>query len=343
MFIMSDQNAPTETLSPSRQVMQFLWPGAMAAEAICVAAKLGIADLLGEDLKSASELARAVGAEAATLARLLAALATMGIFSGNHEDGFRNTELSKTLRSDHPESMRNWAIFLGAPFVLRPLGELEQAVKTGATPFDRSFGKGFFDYLADNPSDSAIFNAAMSSGSSMSASAIVAAYDFSRFRQIIDVGGGHGALLEGILLANPMPHGVLFDLPSVVAGADSLRTGSLAGRCQVVGGDFFQFVPEGDAYLLKGIVHDWSDGDAERILRCCRRSISADGRLILLETVLRPHDKPASGMMDLLMLVLVGGRERTEQDFRALLGQGGFSLLRVIQAGPSFLLECAPL
>jgi O-methyltransferase len=226
--------------------------------------------------------------------------------------------------------------------VWRPLGALEQAVETGAAPFERSFGKGFFDYLAGNPGDSAIFNAAMSSGSSMSASAVVAAYDFSRFRQIVDMGGGHGALLEGILSANPELRGVLFDLPSVVAGADRLRTGSLAGRCQVVGGDFFQSVPESDAYLLKGIVHDWSDGDATRILTCCRRAISADGTLLLFETVLGPHDAPASGLMDLLMLVLVGGRERTEQDFRSLLGQAGFKLRRVIPAGTSSLLECAP-
>jgi hypothetical protein len=339
---MSEQSSATETQSPSRQVMQFLWPGAMVAQAIYVAAKLGIADLLGEGLKSASELAQAVGASPTTLGRLLSALTTVGIFSGSDENGFRNTELSETLRRDHPESIRNWAIFLGAPFVWRPLGALEHAVETGAAPFDRCFGKRFFDYLAGNPGDSAIFNAAMSLGSSMSASGIIAAYDFSCFRQIVDVGGGHGALLEGILAANPKLRGVLVDLPSVVAGADGLRTGNLAGRCEVVAGDFFQSVPESDAYLLKGIVHDWSDGDAARILRCCRRAISADGRLLLFETVLGPHDTPATGMMDLLMLVLVDGRERTEQDFRALLKKEGFSLLRMIPVGTSYLLECAP-
>ncbi len=336
MGIMSEQ-------SPSRQVMQFLWPGAMATQAIHVAAKLGIADLLAIGPRSAPELALAVGADAATLARLLTALTTMGMFAGNDREGFRNTELSETLRSDHPESMRNWAIFFGASFVWSPLGALEQAVQTGAAPFDRIFGKGFFDYLGGNPGDSAIFNAAMTSGSSMSASAVAAAYDFSRFQQLVDVGGGHGALLAGILSANPNLRGVLFDLPSVVAGADLVRSENLAGRCQVAAGDFFQSVPESDAYLLKGIVHDWNDSDAARILRSCRRAISPNGTLILFEKVLGPHDEAAGGLMDLLMLVLVGGRERTEQDFRALLLQAGFSLLRVIPIGTSSLLECAPI
>jgi hypothetical protein len=342
MQMMSEQKSPIGPQPPSLKVMQLLWPGAMAAQAIYVAAKLGIADLLGEGLKSASELAHLVSADPATLGRLLAALTTMGIFSGSSESGFRNTELSETLRSDHPESMRNWALFLGAPFVWRPLGALEEAVETGVAPFDRCFGEQFFDYLASHDDDSAIFNAAMSSGSSMTASAVAAAYDFSGFQQIVDVGGGHGALLKGILSANPKLRGVLFDLPSVVAGADGLRTGSLAERCQVVGGDFFQSVPESDAYLLKGIVHDWSDRDAARILRCCRRAISADGTLLLFETVLGPNDAPAQGMMDLLMLVLVAGRERTEQHFRALLKEEGFLLLRLIPVGASYILECAP-
>jgi hypothetical protein len=342
MRMMGEQKSATVPRSPSLQVMQFLWPGPMAAQAIYVAAKLSIADLLGDGLKSASELARIVSVDPATLGRLLTALTTMGIFSGSDETGFRNTELSETLRSDHKESMRNLAIFLGAPFVWRPLGALEQAVETGTASFDRCYGKQFFDYLAGHAGDSAIFNAAMSSGSSMSTSAVVTAYDFSRFQQIVDVGGGHGALLEGILSANPKLRGVLFDLPSVVAGADGLRTGSLTGRCQVIGGDFFQSVPESDAYLLKGVVHDWSDRDAARILRCCRRAISADGTLLLFETVLGPHDALANEMMDLLMLVLVDGRERTEQDFRTLLKEEGFSLLRMIPVGTSYILECAP-
>jgi len=214
---------------------------------------------------------------------------------------------------------------------------------TGKPAFDQVYGDSFFHYLSAHPSDAAVFAAAMTAGSVSAVAPLLAAYDFSQFTRIVDIGGGQGALLEAILTANPNLQGVLYDLPEVVAGADRLRTGSIADRCEILGGDFFKDVPNnGDAYLLKGIIHDWDDNDAEKILKNCRRSISPEGRLLLLETVLNPSSEPARGLMDMLMLTVVGGRERTELDFRALLQRAGFSLSRVIHTGGTDIVEGLP-
>jgi SAM-dependent methyltransferase len=171
--------------------------------------------------------------------------------------------------------------------------------------------------------------------------AIVDAYDFSRFERIVDIGGGHGALLLAILTANPRVQGVLYDLAGVVAGASVPST--VADRLEIVAGDFFEGVPAGaDAYLLKGIIHDWNDASAGAILRNCRRAIRPDGRLFIMDNVLIPSSDPASALMDLLMMVVTGGRERTESEFRSLLREAGFSLVKVIPTAGHSILESRP-
>src|SRR5262249_1520702 len=151
----------------------------------------------------------------------------------------------------------------------------------------------FFEYLNSHPDDAAVFNAAMTSGSSVGVSAILSAYDFSKFRRIADVGGGHGALLHAILSANPNLHGLLVDLPKVVAGATTLREGPIGSRCEIVGVDFFESIPSGaDAYVMKHVIHDWNDEDALKILRNCRRAIPTRGTLLLIEWVLKPLNEP---------------------------------------------------
>jgi len=213
--------------------------------------------------------------------------------------------------------------------------ELSATVATGQPAFNHVFGMSFFEYLAAHPDDAAVFNAAMTSVSSVELPAIIAAYDFSGFHRIVDVGGGEGALLHGILSANPKLRGVLFDLPPVVAGAAALRSGAMTGRCEIVGGDFFQTVPEGaDAYLMRVVIHDWNDEDALKILKNCRRAVPTHGKLLLIESVLKPSNQPDPGRFnDLTMLVLApGGRERTESEFAELLRQAGFALTRVIPA-----------
>lgn len=313
------------------QMVQLLL-GFMATQAISVAAKLGITDLVRETPKTADELALVTQAHSPSLQRLLRMLTSVGVFAEDEAGRFQHTPLSETLRRDHPQSVRDGFIMLGAPFCWRPWGELYETVITGQPAFDRIYGTSLFEYLASHPDDAVVFNAAMTASSSFILPAILAAYDFSRFECLVDVGGSQGALLHGILSANPKLRGVLFDLPAVVAGAAAVRTGAIAERCDVVGGDFFQAVPAGaDAYVMKFIIHDWNDEAALQILRNCRRAIRPDGNLLLIERVLKPSNQPDSGKFaDVNMLVVLKGRERTEAEFCALLGEAGFSLTRVI-------------
>jgi len=321
--------------------MEYVWPGIIAAQAIYVAAKLRIADLLASGPKTIAELASESGTHPPTLERLLRALSTLEMFAPASDGRFRNTPLSEMLRSDHPQSQREGALFLPARFLWLPIGELFESVRTGEPAFRRIFGQPFFEYLAAHPADAAAFNNAMTQGIAWTTPALLDAYDFSRFEQLVDVGGGEGALLRDILVATPRLHGVLFDLPQVVARASEILTGDIAARCQIVGGDFFDAIPkDADAYLLKGVIHDWPDDDAARILRNTRRAIRPDGTLLLIEGIVDSTARPV-GVMELLMLV-IGGRERSEAEFRSLLGSVEFSLARIIPTGTSSLIECHP-
>jgi hypothetical protein len=323
-------------------MMQLLWPGAMAVQAIHVAAKFALADLVAAGPKSIQELAEATHTDAPSMARLLRALTSLGVFAEDETGRFRQTALSDTLRSDHPQSIRPTAMMLGAHFIWTPSGALEEAVRTGQSSFERIYGAPFFDYMAGHAEDAAVFNAAMSSSPDHLA-AIVGAYDFSRLERIVDVGGGHGLLLAGILSANSRLHGVLYDLPSVVAGASVLRQEPMSQRCEIIGGDFFKEVPAGaDAYILKGIIHDWNDQAALKILKNCRRAIQPQGTLLLVETVLTESSDPAAALMDMLMMVLTSGRERNESEFRALLEEAGFSMMQVIRRAGVSIIESRP-
>jgi len=320
---------------------EFIWPGIIAAQAIYAATKLRIPDLLASGPQTVADLASNCGAHPATLERLLRALASIEMFALTPDGRFCNTPLSEVLRADHPQSRRDSALFLPAPFLWRPLGDLCESVRTGESAFQRVFGQCFFEHLADHPADATVFNNVMTQGIAWTIHALLAAYDFSHFEQLVDVGGGEGALLRDILTATPKLKGVLFDLPQVVARASAILHGDVASRCQIVGGSFFDSVPEGaDAYLLKGVIHDWPDEDALRILRNTRRAIPSDGTLVLIERVVDSAARPA-GLMDLLMLV-IGGRERTEAELRSLLAAAGFSLTRIIQTEADPLIECHP-
>jgi hypothetical protein len=339
---MSNQDAQAQPVSPSMQIRQMLWPGAMAVQAIHAAAKFALADLVASGPKSIQELADATGTHGPSLGRLLRALTSLGIFVEDTPGRYRQTALSDTLRSDHPESVRSSAMMLGEHFVWGPSGALGETVQTGRPSFERIYGASFFEHMAGHPDDAAVFNAAMSSSPSVLA-AIAGAYDFSKFDRIIDVGGGHGSLLARILSANPRLRGVLYDLPAVVAGSSALRQKPIGERCEIIGGDFFRGVPEGaDAHILKGIIHDWEDEAALRILKNCRRAIRPDGTLLLAETVLTASAEPATALMDLLMMVLTSGRERTESEFRSLLQDAGFSMVRVIRAMRATIIESRP-
>jgi hypothetical protein len=341
---MSEQNTQSD-LPPTAQMFQFII-SLMIPQAIHVAAKLGISDIVAKEPATAADLAATTQSHAPALTRLLKFLASVGIFLEDSAGKFQQTPLSDTLRADHPQSLRGAAVLFGSRFIWEPFAELSTTIATGEPAFHRVFGASAFEYLAAHPEDAAIFNAAMTSVSSVELPSVITAYDFSEFERIVDVGGGQGALLHGILSANPKLRGLLFDLPSVVADAASLRNGSIAERCEIIGGDFFQAVPEGaDAYLMRVVIHDWNDEDALKILRNCRRAIPAHGKLLLVESVLKPPNRPDPGRFnDLTMLVVApGGHERTETEFTELLRDAGFALTRVIPAtGLTSIVEARP-
>lgn len=320
--------------------------GYRVTQLLHVAAKLGLADLLAAGPRSSADLAEQTGTHAPSLYRLLRALSSFGIFREETPDRFALTALAEPLRSDVPNSVRGLAIFAGDPQSWLPWGDLAQTVTTGEQAFLRVFGLDNWPYRAAHPEANAIFNDAMTSNARRDIAAILAAYDFAPFPTVVDVGGGQGALLAGILQAHPALRGILFDRPHVVEqAAPILEAAGVAGRCAVVGGDFFREVPPGgDAYLLRRIIHDWDDADTVAILRVCRRAVPAGGKLLLIEAVIGPANQPDfTTLSDINMMVAQGGRERTPAEFAALLADAGFALTRVLPtAWRSSIIEAVP-
>ena len=317
---------------PAPVALLRMMTGYWISKALNVAAELGVADLLRDGPRSSDELAGACGAHPAALYRLLRALAGVGVFTELDGRRFALTPLAELLRSDVPGSMRALARMYGSE-QYRAWDGLLESVRTGEPAFDRTFGASYFDYLGRNPDAGAVFNEAMTGWTTQVADAVVEAYDFTGVNTVVDVGGGHGLLLATILRAHPSMRGALFDLPHVVAGAGPLlEAAGVADRCVTVGGDFFASVPEGgDAYLLAQILHDWDDERCRPILENCRRAMRPDGRVLVVEQVLPPANEPSLGKwLDLHMLVLLTGRERTEAEYGALLEAAELELTRVI-------------
>jgi hypothetical protein len=308
------------------------------SQAIHVAATLGIADLLEDGPRSADDLAEATGMHAPTLYRVLRALASVGVFAET-DNRFGLTPLAEYLRTDAPGSLRAWAMQMGQPYVWTSWGHLLHSVRTGEPAFPELYGTTAWEYRAAHPKEDAVFNAAMTALSAGVVEAVVRSYDFSGIGVLVDVGGGEGALLAAILASNPALRGILFDQPHVVAAARALlHRAGVADRCEIVGGSFFDTVPgRADAYLLKSIVHDWDDAVAIEILRACRAAIADTGRLLVVEPIIRPGNEvdPAK-FSDLNMLVMLGGRERTADDFERLYAEAGFRLAKIIRTGSPF-------
>ena len=340
------ENVPTTTDSapPAATLLQMM-TGYWVSQAVYVAAKLGVADLLAARPRPVEELAAATQADAPSLHRVLRALASVGVFTEASPGVFALTPLAALLRSDTPQSMQALAIMY-AEEQYRAWGDLLHSVRTGGTAFERQFGTSYFAYLAEHPDANEVFNKAMTGWTAQLTGAVLDAYDFSLFKTVVDVGGSYGTLLAAILRSNPASRGILFDQPHVVATAGQQLAGAgVADRCSTVGGDFFIDVPAGgDAYVLAQILHDWDDDRSVAILRQCRRAIPTHGRLLVIELVLPTGEEPSFGKwLDLHMLVLVGARERTATEYDALFRRAGFSLLRVVptSAGPS-LVEAVP-
>jgi hypothetical protein len=290
------------------------------SQAIHVAAVLGLADLLADGPRSSDELAEATQTDSRALYRLLRALAAFGLFHEDDARRFSLTELGDALRSDAPESVAGWAAFVGRRNIREAWSSLEESIRTGENAFKLAHGISVWEYRAQNPEESEAFDRAMESSSRLVIRALIDAYDFGRFGTIVDVGGGNGTLLRALLDEYPHLQGVLFDQPHVVAEVD------LGARGTVVGGSFFESVPEGgDAYLLKWIIHDWEDDESIAILRTVRRK---GGALLLVDRVVEPpNEGPETKLGDLNMLVGPGGQERTLDEFRALLEATGYKLV----------------
>ena len=322
--------------SPPRATLLQMMTGYWVSQALYVAAKLGIADLLADGPVDCEDLAAATNTHAPSLQRVLRALASVGVFTEVSPGSFALTPLAELLRTETPGSMSALAIMY-AEEQYRAWGEMLHSVRTGEMAFDHQFGMGYFEYLAQHPEADRVFNEAMTGWTQQLVGAVVDTYDFSPFHTVVDVGGGYGALLATILRNNPGTRGILFEQPHVIASAEEeLVAAGVADRCTFVGGDFFVEVPAGgDAYVLSQILHDWDDERCVAILGQCRRAMPDHGKLLVVELVLPPGDEPSLGKwLDLHMLVLLGGRERTATEYDALFRAAGFKLARVVPTSP---------
>jgi hypothetical protein len=326
-----------DTTAPAERMLQYLG-GFWIARAIHAAAKLRLADQLADGPKTLEQLAAATDSHAPSLYRLLRALVGAEVFSEESPGAFALSPLGQTLRSDVHGSLRTTFHTCAGDDHYDAWGAIEHSVRTGQTAFEHVFKMPVWKFYEQNEENGRNFNQFMTDLTAVVDEAILKAYDFGGFEHLVDVGGGHGGLLRAVLQENPGLRGTVFDQPAVIEGTrQAIAAANLSERCDAVGGDFFESVPAGgDAYLMKFILHDWDDQRSIRILSNARQGIAASagskGRLLILDTVVPPGNGPHfSKLMDLNMLVMTGGRERTEAEFADLLRAGGWWLKRVVQ------------
>lgn len=322
------ENTPSTTL-PQVALFQMI-TGYWISKSIYAASKLGIADLLKDGSQSCEQLAQATGANARSLYRLLRALASVGIFAEQKPGYFALTPLADCLQTDFPGSVRSMTIAL-VEEQFQAWGDFLYSIKTGKTAFDHVYGMPIFEYYMEHPEQFKIFDAAMSESHGIKDRAVLASYDFSGIRKLVDVGGGKGGLIATLLKARPTLEGILFDLPRVIAEVQPFAE-EVGDRLQRISGDFFASVPAGaDAYILKRILHDWDSEQALIILNNCRKAIAENGKLLLVESVIPlGNDSYPAKFLDLHMMTVTGGMERTEAEYRYLLAAAGFKLTQII-------------
>jgi len=316
----------TNQLPPPVRLNQMI-TGCWVTQTIYVAAELGIADLLKSESLTTTEIAARLGTTGDGLYRILRALASIGIFRENEGGQFEQTELSECLRSDVPGSMRAWARAVGANWCWGMMGDLLNSGRTG-----QKAPLNLWEHFEQNKDDGDIFNQAMTSFSSAEIGPILESYDFAGIGTLMDVAGGYGSLLAEVLEANPEMRSILFDAPSVIENArPHVAATKVADRCELAGGDFFTSVPSGaDAIMMKHILHDWSDEDSLRILNSCHTALPAGGKLLVIESVIQPGNDPQPGKMLDIVMLRIGGKERTEAEFRTLLDAAGFDMTRIV-------------
>lgn len=320
------------------QIMQ-LATGYMPAACLYTAAKMKIADLLAAGPKHISELAGAAEKRNENaLYRTLRALASVGVFRELNPGTFANTPLSEQLRSDLAGSSRDTVLFLANPLHFRVFAELMHSIESGETAFKKVTGLNSSEFFRQDAEENREFNAAMTSITTSFIGPALVAYDFGEPGTLADIGGGHGFLLTAILQKHPGLRGMVFDLPHVVEGAKPrIESLGLASRCEIASGDFFKTVPRADSYVLKSIIHDWDDTRAITILKNCAAAMRGNsGKIILLEFVIDPGNEPSLGKwIDLEMLTMAGGRERTEAEYAELFAKAGLRLARVVRTAAS--------
>lgn len=329
--------------SPAARLLQ-LASGFRITQALYVVAKLQVADNLVKGPKTCGELAPLVGAHEQSLFRVMRALASLGVFGQDSEDKFSLNSMSSLLVVDATDSVRAAVLVWGSE-MYRAAGELLMSVKTGKTAFDSLFGEGHFEYLSKHPEESETFNTMMAQMLRASPTRrSIERYDFSGRKTVVDVGGGVGELLASILQRNPHLTGILYDLPAAVKAApDHLKSRGVVGRVKIVTGSAFDSVPGGgDVYTMSRVLHDHPDDVALKILRHCRKVIPSEGVLLIGDSVVPGGSTPSPGkVVDLTMLIMTGGRERTEKDWAALLKEGGFTMVKadekenLVEARPS--------
>jgi SAM-dependent methyltransferase len=333
---------PAKNLDPLPPLLFQMATGYWLSQAIYVAAKLGIADILDKSPQSSVELAAATCCDSSSLFRVLRALSSAGVFAQVGADSFALTGLGNSLRSNVPGSLRAIVITIGE-IHYQACGALLHTVKTGSPAFTRRFGASLFEHLQNNTQDSAAFNKGMSDLSSLLAHAVLFAYDFSEISSVVDVGGGEGQLLRRILDLYPEMTGIVFDSSNELRSPASHS--NTADRCSFASGNFFDSVPDrADAYLLCGVLHDWNDERAAVVLRNCREAMPKNGRLLIIETIVPETDSASfSKLLDINMMVMTSGRERTKSEFHMLLSRAGFRIKRITPTlAPQSIIEAVP-
>ena len=340
---MSSHSFSIDTPTSPQAVIRQLFMGLRASQVAYVAARLALADQLASRPLTSTELAAATSTDPASLRRVLRALVALGVLAETATDVFTLTPVGQLLRSDHPRSLRTLVLFMTGDVRWRCWGDLLESVRSGEPATQRVLGMSNFDFVAANPQFAEIHAAAMAAASALFDPAICQAYDFSKFRCLVDVGGGSGQFIADILRENGALHGILFDLPEIVVHAHPILTAAgVADRCRIQAGSFFESVPSGgDGYVLKQIIHDWDDTRAVAILAACRKAMRVDGRVLLVERLLPDHATIGREtdvyFVDLEMLVMTpGGRERTDAEFRDLFARAGLVLQQVVPTPSPF-------
>lgn len=319
-------------MNSPREELNHMIAGFWRTQAVYVAVRLRIPDLLAAGPRTADELAAESGSHARSLYRLLRALSSSGVFCEGADHRFSLTPLSECLRRDVLGSMAGLAWMRG-DWQYRAWGDLLHNVQTGETAFNHVFGEPLFDFLRHTPENAAIFDQGMVGVHGRETEAMLAAFDFSDIKVLADIGGGNGSVLAAVLTKYPSLKAILFDRADVIGRAKAnLAQAGVADRVQFIAGDFFQSVPSGaDAYFLRHIIHDWNDGQSRTILKNCQAAMPSNGRLLLAEFVIPDGPEPFHGKwFDLAMMTVTGGQERTESEYRALLDECGFAWHQVV-------------